>query len=194
MDQDRIYIVRDEDIEALGTYMPVLNCVSLRWENNYKESSLLFKGKMLGIEKVFYHEIGHHVHRHTFGKDPDQEKEANEYAFKIMQQSHLNLDRAARFISSITKDLDDNWKKGLIGIELKDKETGEKLGNITEDDMEFLMSHLVNEYEGDRDFYINQSTVDLLAATSTNAKIVNLIKTALGPRLEMETEWSGIYA
>ena len=48
-----------------------------------------------------YHEIGHHVHRHTFGQDPDQEREADQYAANILKKSHPLLRiivRAVKFV------------------------------------------------------------------------------------------------
>lgn len=43
------------------------------------------------LEKVLYHEIGHHRHQHNFGTDPDQEKEADRYSGSIMKISHSFL-------------------------------------------------------------------------------------------------------
>jgi hypothetical protein len=84
----RIYVVTREKINAAGTYTPQLNAIGLLWDNPFKDRSIRFWFFSLLTEKVLYHEIGHHKHRHKFGTDPDQEKEADSYAFKLMREKH----------------------------------------------------------------------------------------------------------
>ena len=58
-------------------------------------------------ESTLYHEIGHHVHRHTFGQDAEQEKEADDYADRIMINSNKIFFRIARLLKKpSTKTLD----------------------------------------------------------------------------------------
>lgn len=84
----RIYVITADKIGAAGTYTPVINAIALLWENRFKDKSLLFKLSALCIEKILYHEIGHHKYRHNFGTDADQEREADRYAYGIMQKFH----------------------------------------------------------------------------------------------------------
>ena len=88
LDISRLYVITRKKINASGTYTPAINSIALLWENPFKDKSLSFKFFALCIEKVLYHEIGHHKYRHKFGIDADQEKEADNYAFAIMQQNH----------------------------------------------------------------------------------------------------------
>lgn len=97
----RIYIVRPEDIKASGTYTPVLFKITLVWSNNFREGSFLFNFFSIYREKVLYHEVGHHVHRHTFGQIPDQEKEADRYASKILRREHPKMYWLAKVLSKI---------------------------------------------------------------------------------------------
>lgn len=99
-DISRLYVITKEKINSEGTYTPQINSIALLWENSYKEKSLLFWFFSLLTEKVLYHEIGHHKHRHTFGTDPDQEKEADRYAAKIMKNNHPIL---SVFLNMISK-------------------------------------------------------------------------------------------
>ena len=46
-------------------------------------------------------------------------------------------------------------------IQLRDKESGEVLGTITEDDLQFLIDNLEEESEDDMDYYINRSTLEI---------------------------------
>jgi hypothetical protein len=55
--------------------------------------------KNIRTEIVLYHEIGHHVHRHTFGEDPDQEREADKYAGRIFANIHPLLFRIGRCVA-----------------------------------------------------------------------------------------------
>ncbi len=97
----RIYIVRPEDINAAGTYTPVLFKITLVWSNNFREGSFLFNLFSIYNETVLYHEVGHHVHRHTFGQLPDQEKEADRYAAKILRREHPKVYWIAKSLSKI---------------------------------------------------------------------------------------------
>ena len=97
----RLYVITRDKINASGTYTPVINAIALLWENRHKDKSLLFKISALFTEKVLYHEIGHHVNRHNFGIDPDQEKEADRYAFQIMKKSHPYLVYFLRILSKL---------------------------------------------------------------------------------------------
>src|SRR5215475_3423710 len=85
---DRIYIVRSKDMTPLGSYRPILYVINLVWDSPSSWWSPMSWLNNFVIEIVLYHEIGHHVHRHTFGEDSDQEKEADKYSGRIMANSH----------------------------------------------------------------------------------------------------------
>jgi len=75
-------------------------------------------------------------------------------------------------------------------IELRDKETGRPVGSITEAQLQFLIDQLEEESHGDRDYYLNTTTLDALAEKSDDPDLMNLLRQALGDRKEMEIEWS----
>jgi hypothetical protein len=83
---ERIYIIRKEDFAALGSYAPILYCINLVWDNPSARWNPISWVNNFSIENTLYHEIGHHVHRHTFGQDPEQEDAADQYADRIMAQ------------------------------------------------------------------------------------------------------------
>ncbi|MHB8791276.1 MAG: hypothetical protein ACYDBT_15515 [Desulfobulbaceae bacterium] len=100
----RLYIVPREEIDtnAAGTYTPGLFKIVLLWDNNFKENSLPFKMLSLLTEQTLYHEIGHHMHRHTFHQHTaDKEKEADGYASKIMRENHCILCIIAKLLHKI---------------------------------------------------------------------------------------------
>lgn len=88
--KDWLKVVPDEDLSGIhrlnvilepyradyeGNYMPILAVINLIWKYRTFRSFDHFL-----LRNTLYHEIGHHVHRHTFGQDPEQEREANRYA------------------------------------------------------------------------------------------------------------------
>lgn len=93
---ERVYILRSEDLNGLGNYRPILYTINLVWDNPSSRWSPLSWLNNFIIESVLYHEIGHHVHRHMFGQDPDQEREADNYSARIMANSHHLLFRIFR--------------------------------------------------------------------------------------------------
>ena len=74
-------------------------------------------------------------------------------------------------------------------IQLRDKERGEVLGAITEDDFQFLIDNLEEESEDDTDYFINQSTIEIFKEKGTNNTLIKLLENALGDRDDMEIEW-----
>src|SRR5687768_925177 len=94
---ERIYVLRKSDLDALGSYAPVLFCINLAWDNPSPRWSPMAWMNNFIIESTLYHEIGHHVHRHTFGQDPEQEEDAENYADRMLAyRSNHFLFRLAR--------------------------------------------------------------------------------------------------
>jgi processive 1,2-diacylglycerol beta-glucosyltransferase len=75
-------------------------------------------------------------------------------------------------------------------IELRDKDTGVPIGKISEEQLKFLVDHLEEEFEEDRDYYINPETLDSFEQTGSDLELVRLLRSALGTREDMEIEWS----
>lgn len=93
---ERLYLIPEQNADYRGTYMPILCSIMVEWDNTTSWFNPLSYFFLLKIEKTLYHEIGHHVHRHSFGQDPEQEKEADQYAAKIMVKNHPLLKRIVR--------------------------------------------------------------------------------------------------
>ena len=97
---ERIYILRSEDLKSLGAYKPILCRINLAWDNPSPRWSPMSWVNNLIVESTLYHEIGHHVHRHTFGQDPEQEDEADKYADRIMARSSHWYSRVGRLLGA----------------------------------------------------------------------------------------------
>ncbi|MDH5763896.1 MAG: hypothetical protein OEZ51_13015 [Nitrospinota bacterium] len=88
----RLYLIPKDESYA-GTYMPILCNIMVVWDMFLSYYNPLSYFLLLRIESTLYHEIGHHAHRHTFGQDPEQEKEADRYAAEMLKKTHpiLNI-------------------------------------------------------------------------------------------------------
>ncbi len=75
-------------------------------------------------------------------------------------------------------------------IELRDKESGELLGKLSQQQLQFLIDHLEEESQTDQDYYLNSATIDMLEAQGADKQLIKLLRDALGNRDEMEVFWS----
>jgi hypothetical protein len=71
-----------------------------------------------------------------------------------------------------------------------DEATDAVYGTLNEAQLQFLMDHLEEESAEDTDFYINQATVDMLEQDGADAGLLELLRTALGGRADMDIRWS----
>ena len=79
--------------------------------------------------------------------------------------------------------------KGDNMIQLRDKETGALLGDITEEQLQFLIDHLEEESEEDTDYYLDRATLNMLKEKGLDASLLKLLEDAFGDRKDLEIEW-----
>jgi hypothetical protein len=75
-------------------------------------------------------------------------------------------------------------------ISLRDKETGADVGSISEEQLRFLVDQLEEEFEEDRDYHLNQTTLDVMEENRANPDLIALLRRAIGDREGIEIEWS----
>ncbi|NIO00718.1 MAG: galactosyldiacylglycerol synthase [Candidatus Latescibacteria bacterium] len=75
-------------------------------------------------------------------------------------------------------------------IQLRNKETGSILGSISEEDLQFLVDNLEEEWEEDADYYLTRATVDMLKSRGAPETLMKLLERAIGDRDDIEIEWS----
>lgn len=75
-------------------------------------------------------------------------------------------------------------------IKLYDNETGSPLGNLSEEQLRFLVDQLEEESTSDRDYYINRATLDSFERNGADGALMEILRTAMGERDEMEVRWS----
>ena len=74
-------------------------------------------------------------------------------------------------------------------ITLFDNESGTRIGQISEAELQFLFKHLEEESLEDRDYYIMGATVDLLESQGADTQLVGLLRGAIGERDGVEIRW-----
>ena len=74
-------------------------------------------------------------------------------------------------------------------IDLYIKGTTELLGSITEAELQYLEDSLEETSDEDRDYFVDQATIDLLADGRATDHLVHLLKEAVGSGEGVEIEW-----
>ncbi len=75
-------------------------------------------------------------------------------------------------------------------IDLYNAETDEKLGSITEADLQVLVDGLEEESADDQDYFIDAATIDLLADGRATEHLVGLLRKAVGSGDGVEIRWT----
>ena len=73
---------------------------------------------------------------------------------------------------------------------LYDSDSGEKIGEITAEQLRFLIDQLEEESLADKDYYINRATLDFFETMRPDPGFITLLREALGDRDDMEVRWS----
>ena len=75
-------------------------------------------------------------------------------------------------------------------VELRDKSTGAALGSVSEDDLQFLVDHLEEEFSEDADYYLDTDTVEMLREAGASPALLGVLEGGLGDAGEVEIKWS----
>ena len=73
---------------------------------------------------------------------------------------------------------------------LYSEETNAELGEITQEELRSLLDNLEEESLEDTDYYITHDTLDYLAARGADARLVALLRQAIGDRDGIDIRWS----
>ncbi|MEO7189574.1 MAG: DUF2007 domain-containing protein [Vicinamibacterales bacterium] len=75
-------------------------------------------------------------------------------------------------------------------VDLFDKQSGARIGQITRAQLDSLAQHLERESEDDDDYYIDEPTLTMLQEQGADAGVVELLRRALGSRPGMDVRWA----
>ena len=74
-------------------------------------------------------------------------------------------------------------------VRLYDAEHGALVGEISEEQFEFLADQLEEESLADRDYYISTDTVDMLEEDGGDPEMIRVLREALAGRDGMDVRW-----
>jgi len=75
-------------------------------------------------------------------------------------------------------------------IKLREKGTDKPLGTISEEQLQFLIDQLEEEWSEDHDYAISRMLLDYFKSRGADEDLVSLLESALGDRNEIEIVWS----
>ena len=75
-------------------------------------------------------------------------------------------------------------------INLHEKDTNRSLGQISEDQIQYLIDNLEEEWLEDQDYAITPLLLEHFETQGADAGLVSLLRDALGGRDEIEIVWS----
>ncbi len=64
-----------------------------------------------------------------------------------------------------------------------------QVGEITEEQLDFLIDNLEEEWSDDRDYFLNRDMLKLLEQQGADAQLMKLLEEALAGREEVEILW-----
>jgi hypothetical protein len=77
-------------------------------------------------------------------------------------------------------------RDGDLTVRLEDQDTHQHIGDITDGQLDFLLTNLEQESPADWDFYVDAATIDLLAERGGDATLIEMLRHALGVREGMD--------
>lgn len=75
-------------------------------------------------------------------------------------------------------------------IQLLNKETGTVIGELTVEQLDFLMRNLLRENDTDDDFYLSAPTLDVLKESGADTELIGLLSRAIGEQEGVEVKIS----
>jgi processive 1,2-diacylglycerol beta-glucosyltransferase len=74
-------------------------------------------------------------------------------------------------------------------VQLYDEERDTHIGDVSEEQLQFLIDQLEEESTRDTDYYISAPTIDMLEENGADASLVKLLRDARGGRDGIEPRW-----
>ncbi len=68
-------------------------------------------------------------------------------------------------------------------------DTGEDIGQITQEHLSFLVEQLEEENEDDQDYFIDRDTLELLSDNGADPELIAMLEKAMGDDDSMDVAW-----
>ena len=75
-------------------------------------------------------------------------------------------------------------------INMHNKNTQELIGEISEEQLQFLIDQLVEEDSTDQDYYINRDQLDQFEEKGGDETLIQMLRDAMGTKEDMDIIWS----
>jgi hypothetical protein len=75
-------------------------------------------------------------------------------------------------------------------VTLREKESGQLLGRISDEELHFLVDQLEEESADDTDYYVDADTLEMLEEDGAPASLTTLLRNALAGREGLDIQWS----
>jgi hypothetical protein len=75
-------------------------------------------------------------------------------------------------------------------INLREKDTNKPVGQITEEQLQFLIDNMEEEWLEDHDYAVTPLLLEYLAGLGGDAQLLSVLRDALAGREEIEIVWS----
>jgi hypothetical protein len=74
-------------------------------------------------------------------------------------------------------------------ITLRNKETGAYIGDITEEQLQFMINELEEDYSQDRDYWLEKSELDFFRENGADPGLIKILEMAIGGNDGVEIIW-----
>jgi hypothetical protein len=68
-------------------------------------------------------------------------------------------------------------------------DTGYEIGNISDQQLAFLVEQLEEEHDEDRDYFVDKDTIELLADNGCDPELLAMLEKAIGEDDAMDIAW-----
>jgi hypothetical protein len=75
-------------------------------------------------------------------------------------------------------------------IQIVNKDSGEPLGTISEEELKVLVDHLEEENRQDTDYWVDAATIQLLEAGGASVHLLDVLRRAVGSHEGVELAWN----
>ena len=79
-----------------------------------------------------------------------------------------------------------------VMIRLTDKDSGQLIGTVTDEQFKFLVDLLEEESTEDADYFIDSGTLEWMEEEGADKSLVSVLRDGLGDREEMEVRWQRV--
>ena len=74
-------------------------------------------------------------------------------------------------------------------ITLKNKDTGQHIGTLSENELQFLIDELEEEHSEDKDYWVNRAQLEILKEKGAEPSLIAMLESAMGEKDDMEIIW-----